>query len=540
MQPVIFRQGSGRVVSSVLRFATGTLTQSAGEAVYTPPGGGGGGGPWISSGYTGTASRLAGFDGTGAAAYYTGSTALDLVATTQGMIPVRGASTWSGLAVGASTYLLGSNGTDPLWKSPSTVKTDLSLNNVENTALSTWSGSTNLTTLGTIGTGTWQGSTLAIAYGGTGATTAGGARTALGLAIGSNVQAWGADLDALDALGDGLPYRGGGVWGATALGDLAISGGSMQVTQARGLREIAGPTNLSMGAVADGEVLRRTGTSIIGAAIGSVLQAYSAVLTAIAALGASGIIVRLTSSTVAVRSITGGANISVTNGDGTGGNPLLDVIGLDASTAIYGAIRPDGFNCVGVGITSSVFGTVTGITTNKYPASNVVASGASSISGVRTLTACHSMEQAITTKHAFVTDSNIASSRYWFGLSAALVGSSSRPSGATAAIVYDAAISANFQLCTYDGSAVSCAYTDTGLAVSTSTAYEAEIVVAAFSVSARIRVRGGTWSSTATYSGVNKPASTTKMYFIAATCSRSAVGVSTLVFLGASLTGLIS
>jgi hypothetical protein len=348
------------------------------------------------------------------------------------------------------------------------------------------------------------------------------------------------DLTALGGLGDGLPYRGGGTWGATALGDLAISGGSMQVTQARGLRETSGPTTLAMGAVADGEVLRRSGTSIIGAAIGSVLQAYNAVLTAIAALGASGIIVRLTSSTVAVRSITGGANITVTNGDGTGGNPLLDVVGLDASAAIYGAIRPDGFNCVGVGMTSSVFGTVTGITTNKYPASNVVASGLSSISGVRALTACHSMEQAITTKHAFVTDSNIASSRYWFGLSLALVGGSSKPSGATTAIVYDAAISANFQLCTYDGSAASCAYTDTGLAVSTSTAYEAEIVVAAFSVSARVRVRGGTWSSTATYSGVNKPASTTKMYFIAATCSRSAVGVSTLVFLGASLTGLIS
>lgn len=44
------------------------------------------------------------------------------------------------------------------------VKTDLSLNNVENTAVSTWAGSTNLTTLGTIGTGVWNGTALTDAY----------------------------------------------------------------------------------------------------------------------------------------------------------------------------------------------------------------------------------------------------------------------------------------------------------------------------------------------------------------------------------------
>lgn len=43
-------------------------------------------------------------------------------------------------------------------------KTSLSLNNVENTALSTWAGSTNLTTLGTISTGTWQGTAIADSY----------------------------------------------------------------------------------------------------------------------------------------------------------------------------------------------------------------------------------------------------------------------------------------------------------------------------------------------------------------------------------------
>ena len=47
-------------------------------------------------------------------------------------------------------------------------KTFLSLNNVENTALSTWAGTTNITTLGTISSGTWNGSIVTSAYGGTG------------------------------------------------------------------------------------------------------------------------------------------------------------------------------------------------------------------------------------------------------------------------------------------------------------------------------------------------------------------------------------
>ncbi|MCF7866505.1 tail fiber domain-containing protein, partial [Candidatus Woesearchaeota archaeon] len=44
------------------------------------------------------------------------------------------------------------------------VKTDLSLNNVENTALSTWPGTTSITTLGTIGTGTWTGTSIGTTY----------------------------------------------------------------------------------------------------------------------------------------------------------------------------------------------------------------------------------------------------------------------------------------------------------------------------------------------------------------------------------------
>lgn len=58
-------------------------------------------------------------------------------------------------------------------------KSDLSLNLVENTALSTWVGTTNITTLGTIATGTWEATDVGIAHGGTGQSTAQAAIDAL-------------------------------------------------------------------------------------------------------------------------------------------------------------------------------------------------------------------------------------------------------------------------------------------------------------------------------------------------------------------------
>lgn len=53
---------------------------------------------------------------------------------------------------------------------PLQAKTVLSLNNVENTALSTWPGTTNVTTLGTITTGVWNATVIGAPFGGTGQT----------------------------------------------------------------------------------------------------------------------------------------------------------------------------------------------------------------------------------------------------------------------------------------------------------------------------------------------------------------------------------
>lgn len=71
----------------------------------------------------------------------------------------------------------GSVGAAPAWDT--VTKSDVGLGNVENTALSTWTGSNKITTLGTIATGTWNGTTIGAAYGGTGKTTLKDAANAL-------------------------------------------------------------------------------------------------------------------------------------------------------------------------------------------------------------------------------------------------------------------------------------------------------------------------------------------------------------------------
>jgi hypothetical protein len=79
-------------------------------------------------------------------------------------------------------------------------KTMVGLANVENTALSTWAGSTNITTLGTIATGTWSGTAIGISKGGTGLTTLGTAGQVLTVNAGATAAEW---KDATGSAGGG-------------------------------------------------------------------------------------------------------------------------------------------------------------------------------------------------------------------------------------------------------------------------------------------------------------------------------------------------
>jgi len=76
----------------------------------------------------------------------------------------NGAVNFGKMANLAANSIIGNNtgsAATPTALSISDVRNLLSLNSVENTALTTWPGSANITTLGTIGTGTWNASAIA-------------------------------------------------------------------------------------------------------------------------------------------------------------------------------------------------------------------------------------------------------------------------------------------------------------------------------------------------------------------------------------------
>ena len=157
-----------------------------------------------------------------------------------------------------STGWLYNNGSGTFsYSTPS--KSDIGLSNVENTALSTWAGSTNLTTLGTITTGIWNGSAIGDTYISS-ASTWNAKQNAL--VSGTNIKTINSTslLDSGDIAiapmvypGAGIPISTGSAWGTsitdnstnwnTAYSDrLKWDGGSTDLVASTGRTSLGGTT----------------------------------------------------------------------------------------------------------------------------------------------------------------------------------------------------------------------------------------------------------------------------------------------------------
>ena len=126
----------------------------------------------------------------------------------------------------------------------------------------------------------------------------------------------------------GATITGGSITGATITGgsisgitDLAIADGGTGSSTASGAR-----TNLGAGTVGGNVFIAATvaaAQQAMDVEIGVDVQAFDADLSALAGLATNGMIARTGAGTAAVRTITAGAGITVTNGDGVSGNPTV-------------------------------------------------------------------------------------------------------------------------------------------------------------------------------------------------------------------------
>jgi hypothetical protein len=203
----------------------------------------------------------------------------------------------------------------------------------------TYAGQSTITTLGTVTAGTWNATAIAVAYGGTGATDAGTARTNLGLAIGTDVQAYDAELAALAGLtsaANKLPYFTGS--GTASLTDIT--------SQARGLLDDTSYSDMR---------------TTLGLAIGTDVQAYNSTLAAVAGGTYTGDDSITTVGTI-TSGVWNGTDVAIADG-GTGASTAANArnnlaetsaSGLTTSTPTLARIASQGCAASSGGVSSTI------------------------------------------------------------------------------------------------------------------------------------------------------------------------------------------
>jgi hypothetical protein len=201
---------------------------------------------------------------------------------------------WQTLPIGTPSTVLMSNGSNPQWQT-----IDLALN---------------------------VAGVLPIAHGGTNSSTALSGQTIMKSDGTKIVQGpAGTATTVLHGNASGAPSYGAVDLTADVTGDLPLANVEPSASASR----LLGRGSASAG---DWQPLTvSTGLSISGTVlsvlVGSVVQAWAAILDAIAALSSNGLIARTAAGTVAARTITAGTNINVSNGDGVSGNPTVGITG---------------------------------------------------------------------------------------------------------------------------------------------------------------------------------------------------------------------